>query len=731
MLSCMQRGMDPDTLYCSPDPLFDEITEVFLDTFGTNTIPAGYVKGDSYGPKTNRQDFAKLFRVFYILIILAVLCVLVLIMMIIFLVWYYKRRNYEAKSCSKIKFWSLFIIILLLLSLILSAFGLYMAFANISDLRKIYTKPEVVSNEDVINEDKFDNIEDAVSKILVKDFEKLKTNSISSCGNSNSLKDLYSATTKLRKISSEKYKKFSNYIDDHIITSFAYMLRHEDVYRMFARNFSAYMSVEEEGRKIVLDNNITLFDDYIFALSDWWVLHNISLTITKLMPYYAITAKSDLRKIRVCMHIEDYFDEISVSVNQQRNFINEKFESIFETTTRDHKAPYKFGYIICIIATVVLIFFLIFLLCSLCLKFKTMVKPLIFIYIMLTLVFILMAFVTFYHFFYGVIEYNGLCEYNARKANVDSFRRRMLQACTSNQNVYTLLAENHWINGLSEWNTIDDSEIYDDCIDTCTPLERLFLFKLDESVREYPKECFCQYKGIDKKWLKNIESKYKEYAKTMTDFPSTETYYSDRIRKTSCVLDLAKQMDTPFTKKIYKSCTSAFDIGTEFAETFRTALDEVNDMCQTTIDSCSAYIRELNDLVQNITDFKIKSEDQLKLQFGTCDDMFRTSRIKQEKYCNCDIYTLNGVWVGSLIFLLGTLLALLLLPCLLYLFVKCSGKDRLLSSTSREVRDREGDDSLGRDSAYSILLPAITLPKHVINSIRDDPRVRYKVKKIN
>ncbi|XP_054082708.1 uncharacterized protein LOC105214793 isoform X2 [Zeugodacus cucurbitae] len=722
--------MNSYTTNCSPEPLFKEITELFLNTFGTNTIPAGYVEGDNYGPKTNRQDFAKLFRVFYILIVLAVLCVLVLIMMILFILWYCKRRNYESESCSKIKFWTLFITTLLLLSLLLSAFGLYIVFRNISDLKKIeYTKSEDVK------ENKVDKIGEVVSKTLGKDFEKLKKNAISSCRNSDSLKDLYPATTKVRKISKVNFKNFTKYIDKHIIPTFNNTLLHDDVYRMFSRNFSAYMSaISQSGKKRVIQSNASRYDNYLYTLNDWGVLYNSSLSITKLMPYYAITAESSLRMRRVCMHIEDYFDEISVSVKQQRDFIKRKFKTLFQKTTTDHKAPYKFGYIICIIAIVILAIFLILLLCSLCLKFKAMIKPLIFIYIMLTLAFILMAFVKFYHFFYGVIEYNGLCKYNTRKPKVESFRRIMLKECTNNQNVYTLFAENRWINGLSDWNTIDETKINDDCLDTCTPMERQLLDSWYKHIKEYPNENFCRYKGIDKSWLDNIIITRENYTSEMADYFPIRTYYGRRINRTLCLLDLGKrgmQMLPRETQLKYKQCTVGYKLGKQYVQSLHPAIKEVSGMCQKTIDSCAAYKRELNDIVQNITNFKTKSEDQLKLQLGTCDDMLSSSKRKQEKYCGCDIYILNGVWVGSLIFLLGTLLALLLLPCLLCLFVKCSEEDRLMSRRDRGIEYSESDSRMGSESVHSIMLPSIALPKHVINSILDDSRVRYEVKKMN
>ncbi|XP_049302402.1 uncharacterized protein LOC105223569 isoform X1 [Bactrocera dorsalis] len=717
-----RRTIESDNVNCTPKPVFKELTQFFLDNFGTNHIPAGYVKEDSYGPRTNKQDFAELFIVFYILIVLAVLCVFVLLMMILFLVWYYKRCNCESETCRRIKLWTILLTSLLLLSLILSAFGLYTAFKNIAHLKKVYAKPEDSQGN------KFDKIGTVVSEILGDDFENLKDDSIHSCWNSDLLKDLYPATTKLQKISKAFDRVYKPYIENFLTPAFLNTLLYDDVYRMFARNFSAYMSAGNQGIPIVHETKALQYGRHLFSLDDWGTLYNASNMISELLPYYARTAQSNKRMSRVCDHIEDYFDEISVGVNQQRNFINEKVKTLFRKKMAERNAPYKFGHIICIIAIAVLVIYLILLLCSLCLKFKAMIKPLIFIFIILTLVFILMAFVTFFHFFYGVIGYNGLCKENTR-TKADSFIYMMQKQCTDNQNVYILLTDNHWIKGLSEWSTIDEAEILEDCMDTCSILDRKFIHIVLDAAEAYPNKNFCEYKAFNQSWLDLVISKHANY-QNISDF--NRNYFSKlRKNRTLCLLDLAKhgtEVSKRLPRKEYLRCSSGYKAGKYFTESLKPAYDEINSLCKTTVDSCNEYVKEISGIVQNVNAFKINSEDKLKQELGPCDDMLSSATTKQKEFCNCESYMLNGVWVGSILFLLGTLLTLLLLPCLLCLFVKCS-EDDCMCKYYKERRDQESDES--EELAHSIVLPEITLPKHVINSLQKDPRVNYKVKKIN
>ncbi|XP_069962442.1 uncharacterized protein [Bactrocera oleae] len=694
--------MDSDTVNCTPNPIFKELTQFFLDNFGTNALPAEYVIGDTYGPKTNKQDFGELFLVFDILIVLAVLCIFVLLMMILLLIWYCKRCNCESEPCRRIKLWTMLITSLLLISLILSAFGLYIVFKNIAYLKKIYTKPEDPKGNE------FNTIGGVVSKTLGNDFEQLKDDSISNCMNSDLLKDLYPATTKMRKISKANMTMYKRYIENYIMPAFPNTLLYDDVYRMFTRNFTAFVAKGKKGLSILNETNAVQYSNNLFSLEDWGKLYHSSNKISDILSYYAITVQSNRRRSRVCTHIKDYFDEISVGVNQQRNFINEKVKTLFQKKMTERNAPYKFGYIICIIAIAVLVLFLILLLCSLCLKFKTMIKPLIFIFIILTLAFILMAFVTFFHFFYGVIDYNGLCK-DSTRIKADSFIYSMHKQCTDNQNVYNLLTDNHWIISLSEWDTIDETEIIDDCKDTCTILDRECIKKVLEYEKNYPKKNFCEYDALNQSWLDLIIDKS----------------IANNKNRTLCLLDMAKK-GTEVSKlppEDYTRCTTGYKAGKQFSKSLQAAYDESNSLCETTVRSCEAYGREISHIVEDVIAFKTNSENKLKQVLGPCDVMLSSARTKQNEFCNCESYILNGVWVGSILFLLGTLLALLLLPCLLCLFVKCSEDDCMIS------RDGESDDS--DELAHSIVLPAITLPKHVINSLQENPRVNYKVKKIN
>lgn len=107
-----------------------------------------------------------------------------------------------------------------------------------------------------------------------------------------------------------------------------------------------------------------------------------------------------------------------------------------------------------------------------------------------------------------------------RKTKADSFMGVMLKECTSNQNMYTLLEDilledNHSIVSLSDWHSIDEYEISDDCKDTCTPLNSDFVDTLISYLEVYPKENVCKFKLVEKSWLDFINSTDTEYRLTM------------------------------------------------------------------------------------------------------------------------------------------------------------------------------------------------------------------------
>ncbi|XP_050319981.1 uncharacterized protein LOC126752972 [Bactrocera neohumeralis] len=254
------------------------------------------------------------------------------------------------------------------------SFGLYIVFKNIAHLKQVYAKPEDSQSN------KFDKIGTVVSKILGDDFEKLKDDSIHSCWNSDLLKDLYPATTKLQKMSKNYERMYKPYIQNVIMSAFLNTILHDDVYRVFARNFSAYMASGNEGIPIVHKIKSLQYGSHLFSLDDWGKLYNSSSMISELLPYYARTAQSYKRKSRVCNHIEDFFDEIC----------------------------------------------------------------------------------------------------------------------------------------LSEWSTIDEAEILDDCIDTCTILDRKFIHIVLAGSEGYPDKNFCEYKAFNQTWLDLVISKHAEY-KTRRD----------------------------------------------------------------------------------------------------------------------------------------------------------------------------------------------------------------------
>ncbi|XP_039951187.1 uncharacterized protein LOC120768522 [Bactrocera tryoni] len=719
--------MPSDTEHCSPKPIFKGLTQLFLNGFGTNELPDGYVKGDEYGPKTKKQDFTELFTTFYILIVLAVLCVLAFLLMIAFLVWYCNRNKYKPEQCRCPKLCALLLTSLLLLSLILLALFLFSTFKNLLHLKKLYNKPKHDSST------KDAEIMERVIEILDNDFGKLRNDSINECRNTPSLADLYPETTKARRSSIANRRMFEHFIETFVESIFDNTLLYDDIFRMFSRNFSAFYGVSTYGTKYILNNNANHYMNAIFSLNDWEGLYNSAIAIKELMNFYKNSASSELRRSRVCYQVSKYFNKLASYAKAQKVYLGEKLKSHSLSKDLHIAPPYIFAHIVCVIAIVVLVVFFLLVMCSLCMKGNVMIKALLFIYIILTLLLILMAFVTFYHFFYGVIEYNGFCHRTEDRADgKKSFNQVMLTDCTNDQNLYTLLLENNLIRPFSKWIPLNKTIMQDVCERNCRPLNVAILQKLQSEVEKFPKKNhFCKFKSVTSSWLTPIRLTHVIYNARlpgltwMTD-EFHGTYFHERVNFSHCNLNLANKA-TKFNPTISKSkfwkCRAAYRIGRDFAAPIPSVYAEVKDMCITTKDKCKYYNEhDLSTLSDNVNNYITNAERGLKNALGSCATILHIVKAKHSKSCNCETFILNGVWIGGLLFVITLFLALLLLAGLIYKLVNC--RDHY-----RNERHGRRDD----DSAESILLPPITLPRHVIDTLENDenPRVTYHIKKLN
>ncbi|XP_036231480.2 uncharacterized protein [Bactrocera oleae] len=602
--------MPSDTQNCLPKPIFKGLTQLFLNGFGTNKLPEGYMEGDEYGPKTKKQDFTALFTSFYILIVLAVLCVLTFLLTmlqslsftfrIVFLVWYCNRDKYKPELSRNPKLCTLLLTSLLLLSLILLALFLFSTFTNLYHLKKLYKKPKNDSStEDAV-------IMQRIIEILDNNFENLRNDSMNGCRNSPS----------------------------------------------YARGQQVYLAEKLKSH--------SLSEDPLIA------------------------------------------------------------------------PPYKFAHVACIMAIVVLVMFFLLVMCSLCTKGNVMIKALLFIYIILTLLLILMAFVTFYHFFYGIIEYNGFCHKMEESAEKQNFNHVMLTDCTNDQNFYTLLLENNLIPPFSKWIDLNTAKIQEICEDTCRPLNMTILQRLRPEVEKLPKKNhFCKFKSITSTWLTPIRLAHVIYnSRFLTDdwiIKINETYYHDRVKFSNCNLNMAvkaSKFNPTVSKMEFWKCRAAYIVGRDFAVSIPSIYGEVKDMCKTTYEKCVYYnIHDVPIIITNVNNYKTNVERSLKNALGSCATILDMIKAKQNKSCNCETYILNGVWIGGLLFVITLFLALLLLAGFIFKLVIC-----------RDHRDeRHGGRSRDDDSAESILLPPITLPRRVIDTLENDenPRVTYHIKKLN
>lgn len=117
-----------------------------------------------------------------------------------------------------------------------------------------------------------------------------------------SLRDAYPETTKMRKFSITRRKMFDNFIKTSIEPIFDNTLLYDDrkcaaiykyshinfflkVFRMFSRNFSAYLSGTADGKSHISNTNATFYTDAIFSLNEVSTYYSIVelICLTKLI----------------------------------------------------------------------------------------------------------------------------------------------------------------------------------------------------------------------------------------------------------------------------------------------------------------------------------------------------------------------------------------------------------------------------------------------------------------
>ncbi|XP_020717257.1 uncharacterized protein LOC101452927 isoform X4 [Ceratitis capitata] len=601
---------------CSQLPKLSNLTQIFLDFFGTGTLPAGYIEDDSYGPKTKQHKFAELFPVFPILIVLAVLCFLVFLSIIIILILYFRRRDYMTEPCKYSKWLTLLLITLLILMIILSALSLSLTIISINSLKKIYGETDDSSRIAHPDED--------LDEVLIKRFDNERSRHLAKCENSPYLKDLYPHITRARHLSIEGEEKF--------------------------KRFNRTLSMK-------------LFKD--------------------------ILMRNDC-------------DELAITKNKIDKIVN----ALFWKMDDQAKPPYKFGYVACIISGMVLALFLLILLCS-CLRKR--VGPLVFIFVLLAIVFILMSFVAIYHFSIGVIEYNGLCNKRfAEKTKITLFDD-LSRKCTGVENIYTLISYDYKIQPIEEWDNMNFTDLENECKSFCTTLDTKRLGAvLDDHLHYFPDYGFCTATKLEQPWVDYI-----------LNFIQREPY-KHLARRAKCNLNfLKKAKDFIPRARQANICASCIKLGKDILSLLPFIKREASELCTTFNQQCEEFRQEVFNSTEEFYVFRELAEERLRKDLGTCDLMLNFSNEKKREFCKCETFILNGVWVGALLFLLFLLIALLLLTCLMWLFVKCHGRRYMAESITGYGRDGEDVDA--------IVLPPIALPRNVVERLKADHNPRVKI----
>ncbi|XP_020717256.1 uncharacterized protein LOC101452927 isoform X3 [Ceratitis capitata] len=620
---------------------------------------------------------------------------------------------------------SLILIALLLLSLLLSIFALYIVLKNILSLKKIYKKPNDALDSRIIVYKK------VVNDILFHDLKKLRDTTISNCRNSVFMKDPYPEASKLRRIAKGRGALFDDYIKYNIEPLFDNTLMYDDALRMFARNYSAYVGCSRTGKIFVERSDSMNYAYHIFSIQEWGYLYYSAKYISILMKIFVQTSPTDETMPRVCNEINRHFDKLEKAATTEAIVIEDNLKELSWNRDAEIIGSGTFGLVLCIFAILIFAVFLIILLCTFFMLRKTMIKPLIFIFVALTLLFILIGIITFFYFVYGVIEYNEMCRGKENHTISDNFANKILKNCKGDENIYTFLDR-------GDPRFAENSTITTNCTNVCVK-------KLFEVIPEHknqalrlPYNKYCYFRPVSRGWLKNIELSREEF-KGMAGYledkvrmdNSLAAGITNRFNGTSCMINLANKLlayqPLPPDRKDYMRCNRGHKTASDFIKELEEAYARINDNCKDAYRFCELF--EEQDLVKingDINEFKRRIEEKLFTDLGTCNDVIPSLTVKEKEFCECETYILNGIWVGCLFFLISLLIPLFLLPCLIYLLKICEDQDLW---SRRDAHGKEGST----ESVRSILLPPIGLPRDVIDSIEasPNPRITYMRKKMN
>ncbi|XP_012161633.1 uncharacterized protein LOC101452927 isoform X2 [Ceratitis capitata] len=680
---------------CSQLPKLSNLTQIFLDFFGTGTLPAGYIEDDSYGPKTKQHKFAELFPVFPILIVLAVLCFLVFLSIIIILILYFRRRDYMTEPCKYSKWLTLLLITLLILMIILSALSLSLTIISINSLKKIYGETDDSSRIAHPDED--------LDEVLIKRFDNERSRHLAKCENSPYLKDLYPHITRARHLSIEGEEKFKRFNRTLSMKLFKDILMRNDLFRTFTRQFHR---IAEFDNSFVQATSSGAYRLKTLTPLDWVDAHKAISYMTEMITYFAKSARTDERKPTLCSYVKRYYDDLGDELAITKNKIDKIVNALFWKMDDQAKPPYKFGYVACIISGMVLALFLLILLCS-CLRKR--VGPLVFIFVLLAIVFILMSFVAIYHFSIGVIEYNGLCNKRfAEKTKITLFDD-LSRKCTGVENIYTLISYDYKIQPIEEWDNMNFTDLENECKSFCTTLDTKRLGAvLDDHLHYFPDYGFCTATKLEQPWVDYI-----------LNFIQREPY-KHLARRAKCNLNfLKKAKDFIPRARQANICASCIKLGKDILSLLPFIKREASELCTTFNQQCEEFRQEVFNSTEEFYVFRELAEERLRKDLGTCDLMLNFSNEKKREFCKCETFILNGVWVGALLFLLFLLIALLLLTCLMWLFVKCHGRRYMAESITGYGRDGEDVDA--------IVLPPIALPRNVVERLKADHNPRVKI----
>ncbi|XP_067625956.1 uncharacterized protein [Eurosta solidaginis] len=687
---------------------------------------------------------------------MVVLCILAFILMVLVLWWLYKKRKMERKKCDFLKTIAKIILIILLVLLILMLFPIYMTFKSSADFKRQSGSND--SSESILDR-RVKQISQRIDKVLITDANVMKENALkefnTSCADQQY--DLPS-TKKVIKASREDAEKFLGFREDHIEKDCNYVAFFDDGYRDFSRNVTSYMGVSPKGTLLAERDKTNRYFDHIYTLEQWAAVWHSAKAIMDLMYHYLnfraepMSFKKNKRKMY--KRIENLLD---IPVGNAKK-LSDEIKQILKPRNEKHESNAAhicdFAIIMCYIAIVVLFIYLIILLCG---AFKeknrnrAMVKPLTCIYITLVILFEIMVFAFFFPFFYGVIDYNEVCNGPRNHPTEKSFYSLMEEDCTDDKKIYTIMVDNKLIDHApTKWEVLNLSKLKTICKKDCTVTDTQFLKTKLEKATDFPKKAKC-YDDRDNtlSWKNRFITDIKNYEKSgydgsiLTDQEPDTTYYWSRKNMTKCEFDYAAKLENESKKQKAnrqsqnRKCLEGIEIGKKYINLVNSSFSEMSEACDNVNKDCLNCVEKAMKLNEQLFAYKLNVEEQLKNNIGPCKSLAELMKDRRNEYCLCDVYLLNGIWVGSLLFLLLLFISLLLLPFLIYILKKCDNFERETRRTSQRsqrnqrTQPQHQQHQIQLAPSESIVLSPISLPRAAIRMMRanPNPEVRYLLKK--